>query len=104
MAAPGSNRARARSAENNAPKNPRQIRISDMPWFSVSITACTPQFWPRHDGNRTDADVDPNVLRQCYPIIDQPVCDQDSRSGRGASEWCRELGRPHRVMELLGSL
>jgi hypothetical protein len=21
--------------------------MSDMPWFSVSIIACTPQFWPR---------------------------------------------------------
>jgi hypothetical protein len=27
--------------------------------------ACTPQFWPRHDGGQTDAD----VLRQRYAII-----------------------------------
>src|SRR6476620_2767300 len=41
--------------------------MSDIPWPSVSIHR-TPQFWPRHDGNRTDADVTPknvyaNVMR-----------------------------------------
>src|SRR4029453_6763927 len=60
--APESNRARARSAENNAPRNPRRVdtaypfRMSDMVWSSSRHIACTPQFWPRHDGNRTDVD------------------------------------------------
>src|SRR5436309_12975905 len=42
-AAPVSNRARARSAENNPPRNPRRVdtaypfRMSDMAWSSISI-------------------------------------------------------------------
>src|SRR5437899_12839624 len=58
-AAPGSNRARARSVENNAPRNPRRVdtaypfRMSDMAWSSISTHHLHPQFWPRHDGNRT---------------------------------------------------
>src|SRR5262249_43920080 len=46
-AAPVSNRARARSAENNTPRNPRHVdtaypfRMSDMAWSSISI-GCTP--------------------------------------------------------------
>jgi hypothetical protein len=30
--------------------------MSDMAWSSSRHIACTPQFWPRHDGNRTDVD------------------------------------------------
>src|SRR5215471_15825441 len=46
-AAPVSNRARATSAENNPPRNPRRgdtaypFRMSDMAWSSISI-GCTP--------------------------------------------------------------
>src|SRR4029453_2891330 len=36
--------------------------MSDMPWFSVWIIACTPQFWPRDDGNRADTDIDCKVV------------------------------------------
>src|SRR6266566_1629002 len=42
-----------------------------MAWSSISIVACIPQFWPRHDSNRTDADVDPNIyadVMRCAPF------------------------------------
>jgi hypothetical protein len=44
---------------------------------------------PRHDGNRTNADVDPDVYANDMPIIDHAVCEQSGRSG---AERCRELG------------
>src|SRR5215813_5430201 len=46
MAAPGSSRARARSAENSAPRKPPRVdtaypfRMSDMAWSSISIHRC----------------------------------------------------------------
>jgi hypothetical protein len=35
----------------------------------LEFIACTSQFGPRHDGNRTGAGVDHQCLRQCYAII-----------------------------------
>src|ERR1700730_11662933 len=53
----------------------------------LECIACTSQFWPRHDGNRTDGDVDYQCLRQRYAMIAWAVYDQGSgQSGHGASE------------------
>jgi hypothetical protein len=53
---------------------------------------CTPQFWPRHDGNRTDADVDTNVY-QAFSFFPR---SQHRREGllSGAKltcEWAQDL-------------
>src|SRR5258708_25403779 len=91
VAGPGSNRARARSAENDTPRNPRRVdtaypfRMSDMAWSSISIHRLHPTILAAAWRNHTDADVR------------RGSCDQGSgQSGQGASEggvipeWCRD--------------
>jgi hypothetical protein len=70
--------------------------MSDMARFSLSIPCCTRQFWLPHDGNRSDADIGPNVyvnvmlmsrrqLRSRFPatrdvrtaLVEQPVSNID---------------------------
>src|SRR5208337_332102 len=103
VATPGSNRERPRSAENNTPRNLRRVdtayplRMSDMACLHLEYIACTPQFWPRHDGNRTDADVDPQCYRQVYAIIAKADCDQrfwGAEGGCGAEVGRRGAMKP----------
>ena len=51
----------------------------------LEFIACTPQFGPRHDGNRTGAGVDHQCLRQRYAIIAEAAKIKVLGSGHGAS-------------------
>jgi len=64
-----------------------------MPWLSVSIHR-TLQFWPRHDGNRTDADVTPkwrtNAAVKIFAVVRLDLRRKWWRNVRKA--WKVDLG------------
>jgi hypothetical protein len=51
----------------------------------LEFIACTLQFGPRHDGNRTGVGVDHQFLRQRYAIIAETAKIKVLGSGHGAS-------------------
>jgi hypothetical protein len=68
--------------------------MSDIAGPPFRYITCTPEFWPRHDGNRTDAGVDQQCLRQCYAIIAEAAKIKVLGSEHGASSCGDVPGQP----------